>query len=90
MVAAANLTGKTKMDGSDTLHLGTETAPWQIKDFSVTLRQKAARDQGVTVAEFPHAHFTRLAASFRLWFRNSLTERCMPCETVAFKLFRKV
>lgn len=45
-----------------TLALGSEVAPWQIKDFSVALRQaitQAARQQGVTVAEFLHAHFTR-------------------------------
>jgi hypothetical protein len=49
------------MDG-DTLHLGSDTAGWMIKDFSVTLRQaitKAARDQNVTVAEFLHSHFTK-------------------------------
>jgi hypothetical protein len=44
------------------LHLGTDTAPWTVKDFSVSLRQaitRAARDREVTVAEFLHAHFTR-------------------------------
>jgi len=50
------------MDGSNTLHLGSDTAPWQIKDFSVTLRRaitEAARQQDVTVSEFLHAHFTK-------------------------------
>jgi hypothetical protein len=62
MVCLGKLAGENYMDGTDTLSLGTETAPWMIKDFSVTLRQaitRAARAQGVTVAEFVHTHFAR-------------------------------
>jgi hypothetical protein len=50
------------MDGGDVLHLGTEFAAWQIKDFSVALRKaitEAARRQDATNAEWLHGHFTR-------------------------------
>lgn len=46
----------------DTLSLGTETAPWMIKEFSVALRQQitqAARRQGCTVADWLHGHFQK-------------------------------
>ena len=46
----------------DTLSLGTEVAPWAIKDFSVMLRQQitqAARRQGCTVGEWLHGYFQR-------------------------------
>ena len=46
----------------DILSLGTEVAPWQIKDFSVALRTqitKAARQQDCTIAEWLHGHFQR-------------------------------
>ena len=46
----------------DMLSLGTEVAPWQIKDFSVSLRQQitqAARRQGCTLAEWLHGYFQR-------------------------------
>lgn len=47
---------------NDTLSLGTETATWAIKDFSVTLRQeitRAARLQDCTVAEWLHGYFQK-------------------------------
>ena len=46
----------------DVLSLGTETATWAIKDFSVSLRQQitqAARRHDCTVAEWVHGHFQR-------------------------------
>ena len=46
----------------DILSLGTEVAPWQIKDFSVALRQQitqAARRQDCTIAEWLHGYFQR-------------------------------
>ena len=46
----------------DILSLGTEVAPWQIKDFSVALRTqitKAARQQDCTIAEWLHGYFQR-------------------------------
>ena len=46
----------------DMLSLGTEVAPWQIKDFSVALRTqitKAARQQDCTIAEWLHGYFQR-------------------------------
>ena len=46
----------------DMLSLGTEVANWQIKDFSVALRQQitqAARRQDCTVAEWLHGYFQR-------------------------------
>jgi hypothetical protein len=46
----------------DMLSLGTEVAPWQIKDFSVSLRQQitqAARRQDCTLAEWLHGYFQR-------------------------------
>jgi hypothetical protein len=48
--------------GDDTLTIGAEFAPWQIKDFSVAIRQeitRRARQQDVTVAEWLHGYFTR-------------------------------
>ena len=50
------------IDGGDVLHIGTEFAAWQIKDFSVALRKaitEAARRQDATNAEWLHGHFTR-------------------------------
>lgn len=47
---------------NDTLSLGTETATWAIKDFSVTLRQeitRAARLSDCTVAEWLHGYFQK-------------------------------
>jgi hypothetical protein len=47
---------------SNTMALGTETGPWQIKDFSVAMRQQitaAARRQDCTLAEWLHAHFQK-------------------------------
>ena len=47
----------------DMLSLGTDVAPWQIKDFSVALRRQqitqAARRQDCTVAEWLHGYFQR-------------------------------
>lgn len=48
--------------GDSTLTVGAEFAPWQIKDFSVAIRQeiaRRARQQDVTVAEWLHGYFTR-------------------------------
>jgi hypothetical protein len=62
MVCLGKLTGETRMDDTDSLSLGTETAPWMIKGVSVALRQaitRAARVQGITVAEFVHTHFAK-------------------------------
>jgi hypothetical protein len=46
----------------DIQQLGTATATWAIKDFSVALRQeitRAARQADCTVAEWLHGHFQR-------------------------------
>jgi len=46
----------------DILSLGTDVAPWQIKDFSVALRTqitKAARQHDCTIAEWLHGYFQR-------------------------------
>jgi hypothetical protein len=54
--------GETMMDGGDVLHIGTEFAAWQIKEFSVALRKaitEAARRQEATNAEWLHGYFTR-------------------------------
>jgi len=74
----------------DTLHLGTETAPWQIKDFSVALRQaitKAAREQDVTVAEYLHSHFTRYGVD-GVVVEPPQTEQTLPRQTSADDLLK--
>ena len=49
-------------ENRDVMPLGSEVGPWQIKDFSVRLRQQitaAARRQGCTVPEWLHRYFQR-------------------------------
>jgi hypothetical protein len=49
-------------DAHELLSLGTKTAPWMIKGFSVALREQitdTARRQGATTADWLHAYFQK-------------------------------
>jgi len=55
-------TEATLPKANDAIALGAELGPWQIKDFSVRLRQQitqAARRQDCTLADWLHAHFQK-------------------------------
>jgi hypothetical protein len=62
---------------NDTMTIGTETATWAVKDFSVELRRqitKAAQRQNCTVAEWLHGHFQRFGVDGHEFTPVKITE----------------
>jgi hypothetical protein len=81
---------RRKPVGDSTLAIGAEFAPWQIKDFSVAIRQeiaRRARQQDVTVAEWLHGYFTRYGFDGML----VLSQQALPEQTEAEdRLYRMI